>query len=117
VRIVSTSRPWEAGILSRPNNQLAFYAVPCTHSQPFVIRYLMPQNIWDLRPPVSVEVSMNTTDTSSPTLSDACIFQVTFQFVRVRCVASQPQMVSDCRKNRFLWSSPIKGGSAIARTW
>ena len=34
----------------------------------------MLQDIWDLRPPVSVEVSMNTTDTLPPTLSDARIF-------------------------------------------
>jgi hypothetical protein len=34
----------------------------------------MLQNIWDLRPPVSVEVSMNTTDTLPPNLSDARIF-------------------------------------------
>jgi hypothetical protein len=33
----------------------------------------MLQNIWDLRPPVSVEVNMNTTDTLPPTLSDARI--------------------------------------------
>jgi hypothetical protein len=34
----------------------------------------MLQDIWDLRPPVSVEVSMNTTDTLPPTGLDARIF-------------------------------------------
>jgi hypothetical protein len=34
----------------------------------------MLQDIWDLRPAVSVEVSMNMTDTLPPTLLDARIF-------------------------------------------
>src|SRR5438874_6873328 len=34
-------------------------------------------------------------------------FQVIFQLVRVRCIASQPQTVSGCRKHRSQWSDRV----------